>query len=270
MKRSPSPSCPTRSLVFRVAGSVLFAAVLSGCEGAGPAPTLVVPVYRSGDGVPADSAAIIGWGNQVIDYSPGTEALEYTDPSEALGRASGVSTDVVSLGRGGSITVRLDVPVGATLPAGAALPAGATQAAQAAQIAVFENGIPAGSAALFAELAYVEISSDGVRFVRFPVECLRTTPVTEFGTIDPSEYRGFAGLHPAGTGTVFDPGTLANMVEVLSGAVDISAIRYVRIVDVVGDGSQTDSLGRSVYDPYPTSRTAGFDLDGVAALGSSP
>jgi len=264
MKRSPSPSCPTRSLVFRVAGSVLFAAVLSGCDGAGTVPTLVVPVYRSGDGVPADSAAIIGWGSQVIDYSPGTEALEYTDPSEALGRASGVSTDVVSLGRGGSITVRLDVAVGATLPAGA------TQAAQAAQIAVFENGIPAGSAALCAELAYVEISADGVRFVRFPVECLRTTPVTEFGTIDPSEYRGFAGLHPAGTGTVFDPGTLANTVEVLSGAVDISAIRYVRIVDVVGDGSQTDSLGRPVYDPYPTSRTAGFDLDGVAVLGSSP
>lgn len=51
-----------------------------------------------------------------------------------------------------------------------------------------------------------------------------------------------------------------------SGAVDDSSIRYVRIVDVVGDGATVDSFGRAIIDPSLGGPTAGFDLDAVAVL----
>ena len=44
-------------------------------------------------------------------------------------------------------------------------------------------------------------------------------------------------------------------------------IVYVRVVDVVGDGSTLDSLGSQVWDPYPTPfNEGGFDLDGVGVI----
>jgi hypothetical protein len=53
---------------------------------------------------------------------------------------------------------------------------------------------------------------------------------------------------------------------VQSGAVDLGHITRVRIVDIVGDGSATGSFGNVIYDPHPTARTAGFDLDAIAVL----
>ena len=49
----------------------------------------------------------------------------------------------------------------------------------------------------------------------------------------------------------------------ISGIVDLSAVTHVRLIDIVGDGTYMDSLGNPVYDPYPTSGSAGFDLDAV-------
>ena len=43
-------------------------------------------------------------------------------------------------------------------------------------------------------------------------------------------------------------------------------VRWVRLVDIVGDGSCTDSFGRVIYDPYPTEGSAGFDLDAVGVI----
>jgi len=60
---------------------------------------------------------------------------------------------------------------------------------------------------------------------------------------------------------------LANFDEV-----DFDHIRYIRLIDVVGDGSQYSALrlgadqGLVIYDPYPTSGSGGFDLDGVAVI----
>ena len=39
--------------------------------------------------------------------------------------------------------------------------------------------------------------------------------------------------------------------------VDLNAIRYVRVVDIVGDGSTADSFGRPIFDPHPSSPAAG-------------
>ena len=54
--------------------------------------------------------------------------------------------------------------------------------------------------------------------------------------------------------------------DVVNGLVDLDRITSVRILDVIGDGGSVDSLGHTVYDPYPTSGSAGFDLDGVGVM----
>ena len=51
-----------------------------------------------------------------------------------------------------------------------------------------------------------------------------------------------------------------------SGLLDTYNIRWVRIVDIVGDGSYFDTSGDIIYDPYPTTGSAGFDLDAIGVL----
>ena len=38
---------------------------------------------------------------------------------------------------------------------------------------------------------------------------------------------------------------------------------YVRIIDIIGDGTFFDTSGDVIWDPYPTAQSAGFDLDAV-------
>ena len=78
------------------------------------------------------------------------------------------------------------------------------------------------------------------------------------------------GKYRQGYGTPFDLADLSDKPEVLSGDVDLSSISHVRIVDVVGDGTFLDSLGKVIYDPYPTSGSAGFDLDAVGVSNGAP
>jgi len=78
---------------------------------------------------------------------------------------------------------------------------------------------------------------------------------------------GLAGSYMVGYGTPFDLSALRNSPLVRDGTVDLAAIKYVRIVDIVGDGTTLDSFGRPIIDPLSSGPTAGFDLDGVAVLG---
>lgn len=225
--------------------------LLAACEAGGAGDTGDAgPAHM--EGVPLGDPSISGWATGAVAYEPGEEATAYTNPEEALGPASGVSTEVLVLGRGGSVTVSFDTVI---------------SDGPGAELAVFENGLGTVDE-LFAELAYVEISSNGTDFVRFSVSSNRSESVGAYQSVDPSQYAGFAGLHPAGTGTAFDFAEVATESEVLAGTVDLASISLVRIVDVVGDGSQTDVEGNPIYDPYPTTGTAGFDLDGVALLES--
>jgi hypothetical protein len=125
--------------------------------------------------------------------------------------------------------------------------------------AVFENSF----SDRYLELAYVEVSSNGIDFVRFDTISLTVNPVPGFGNIDPTDVDGLAGKYRQGYGTPFNLEDLSDKPGVLSGDVDLSNISYIRIVDVVGDGSFLDSLGEVIYDPYPTAGSAGFDLDAV-------
>jgi hypothetical protein len=142
-------------------------------------------------------------------------------------------------------------------------------------LAVFENAFaffPPDDDKVFAELAYVEVSTDGVTFARFPAESLTTTLFEPFGPsfagIDPTDVHNLAGASRSLQGTPFDFAELSGVAEVVSGAVQVDDINYVRLVDIPGDGSWLDSQGRGIREAWPTTDltfgNGGLDLDAVA------
>lgn len=172
--------------------------------------------------------------------------------TNALGPADGL---VVSLGDSGVATFTFSTPL---------------KNNNGFDIAIFENGFtsPGGD---FLEFSFVEISSNGNDFYRFPAVSLLDTSqqVGSFDVIDPSYVHLFAGKHTATYGTPFDFEVLDSVA-----ALDINAITHVRIIDVVGsiqDGYATrDSRGNKVNDPFPTEfPSSGFDLDALAILNSN-
>jgi len=192
-----------------------------------------------------DAADFQFWASGYLSYMVGEKVDPiWQDPDKSLGPAEGTSFDIVSLGRGGSIILTFDAPI---------------QNGDGWDFAVFENSF----SDQYIELAFVEVSSDGIDYVRFDAVSRTNTPVPGFGNIDPTDVDGLAGKYRQGFGTPFDLNVLANKSEVLSGNVDLMQIAYIRIIDIVGDGSNLDSQGNPIYDPYPTAGSAGFDLDGI-------
>lgn len=133
--------------------------------------------------------------------------------------------------------------------------------------AVFENSFDGK----FLELAFVEVSSDGINFFRFPASTLVDTIIQtdSYGNTDPSKINNLAGKYIAGYGTPFD-------LQELSGipGLDIQAISHIKIIDVVGSVqsgfSSRDAEGRKVNDPWPTPfPQGGFDLDGIGVIHSA-
>jgi hypothetical protein len=168
------------------------------------------------------------------------------DPAAALGAADGV---LVTLGGGGSITVSFADPI---------------VDAPGVDLRVYENPLVLPDfGGNYVDLGFVEVSSNGTDFARFPATSQVTQPTGAFGLIDPALVSGFAGVNPF---DVFDLSDLLGLPAVTSGAVDLAAIRFVRIVDVVGDGGTADALGNPIYDPYPSQGNAGVDLDAIAAV----
>lgn len=196
--------------------------------------------YRPAAGEPGswaihmDDAAFVAWATDWQDYEPGPEVdAAFGDPRSAVGQASGNSFDIVSLGRGGQITMIFDPPI---------------QNGPGWDFAVFENSF----SDTFLELAYVEASSNGVDFFRFDSDSLTPSAVPGFGAVDPTNVQGLAGKYRQAYGTPFD---LAD--------VGLATASHIRIVDIIGDGSCPDTSGHPIYDPYPTFGSAGFDLDAV-------
>lgn len=211
--------------------------------------------YEKYDRVHMDDPNFIGWASEVKHYEVGTNADErFQTPEKAIGKASGNDFYIVSLGRGGSITLTFYPPI---------------KNGKGWDFAVFENAFND----YFLELAYVEVSSDGNTFVRFNNCSLTPSPVNGFGTIDATNITGLAGKYKKGYGTPFDLSDLMGKPEINSGRVDLKWISYVRIIDIVGDGTCYDDRNEAmksqwgensiIYDPYPTISSAGFDLDAV-------
>ena len=187
--------------------------------------------------------AIVQWATGYKDYLPGTGVdATWKTPEKALGAAVGDSYDVVVLGDNGRITLSF----GGYITNGAG-----------ADFAVFENSF----SDTFLELAWVEVSSDGTNFFRFPNYSYTSKAVGGFGAVDPTNIDGLAGKYRQGYGTPFDLDLLAG-----TAGLDVNKVQYVRIVDIVGNGSARDSLGNVIYDPYPTTGSAGFDLEAVGVM----
>jgi hypothetical protein len=175
-------------------------------------------------------------------------------PDNAIGPPEG-ALHVVSLGDAGSAIVTFNKPV---------------TDGEGPDFAVFENGFaePAPPYEYFLELGFVEVSTDGKRYVRFPSVSLTQTDtqVGTFGQLDPTKIYNLAGKYTADYGTPFDLHELAD-----SSGIDINNINYVRITDVVGSidpryGSY-DSQGHIVNDPFPTPFwSCGFDLQAVGVI----
>lgn len=198
----------------------------------------------------ATAVEAIDRGPQDIN-TPGSPLATAGTGANALGAATGDPGDTISLGDAGTITLFF----------GEAIHNGPGD-----DFAVFENGF-FDLFGLFAEFAYVEVASNGVDFVEFETDTVNTLPVGSFDTLDPSDWVGVAGRHPALVGTGFDLAELAGKPLVLAGSVDLNEIRYVRITDVIGDGSTTVTNGTPLYDPYATPfPSSGFDLDAVGVI----
>lgn len=134
--------------------------------------------------------------------------------------------------------------------------------------AVFENSFDNN----FLELAFVEVSSDGESFYRFPAVSLTQsdTQLGPFDYIETEKIHNLAGKYPSQWGTPFD-------LSDLSGFEDLnrSQISHIRIIDVVGSidtlYASYDSQGRVINDPWPTAfESGGFDIDAIGIIHQNP
>lgn len=135
--------------------------------------------------------------------------------------------------------------------------------------AVFENSF----SDTFLELAFVEVSSDGINYFRFPATCNLSTTL-QIGpfdqTSDPSKINNLAGKYRINYGTPFDLEELKNSI-----GLNVDAITHIKIIDVVGSinnaFSRYDKNNSVINDPYPTGfGNGGFDLDAVGVIHQNP
>jgi len=200
-----------------------------------------------------DSSVFVSWANKakvargwinIADTSLG-RATAGTE-SSGMGKAD---NDVVSLGDRGVATLSFQHPV---------------VNGPGWDFAVFENSFDGH----FLELAFVEVSSDGQNYYRFPAHSLTpdTVQVGTFGTLDPTKINNLAGKYKVGFGTPFDLDEMKNIPNL-----DVNNIIKIRLIDVVGSidtmYSTYDTAGNIINDPWPVSfASSGFDLDAVGVI----
>ncbi|HTA61198.1 MAG TPA: T9SS type A sorting domain-containing protein [Bacteroidia bacterium] len=130
--------------------------------------------------------------------------------------------------------------------------------------AVFENSFDGN----YLEFGFVEVSSDGVNYFRFPAtsNTQDTVQTGSFGYSDATKINNLAGKYIAQYGTPFD----LDEMQGISG-LDVNHITHVKIVDVVGSVNALyathDKNNNKVNDPWPTAfASCGFDLDAVGVI----
>jgi hypothetical protein len=199
------------------------------------------------------TGAVITRGPQMITNPTGLLASHGTE-ADAIGPATlNNSMEAVSLGDGGSALLTFDRPI---------------RNGEGPDFVVFEND----NIGTFLELAFVEVSSDGEHFVRFPATSLTPTDeqVGSFGSVDPTFINNLAGKFKIGYGTPFDLEELADNADL-----NLDSIVYVRVIDVIGtidpQYASYDAFGHIVNDPWPTNfASSGFDLSGVGVIHQKP
>jgi hypothetical protein len=201
-----------------------------------------------------DSSAFAGWatgcsvqrGYQDIS-NPGAGPVSAGDSTMATGKPG--SNGTVSLGDGGYAICTFAFPI---------------KNAGGPDFAVFENALDD----TFLELAFVEVSSDGKQFFRFPSHSLTDTlnQTSGFGPTDATKINNLAGKYREGFGTPFDLQELAG-----TAGLNINLITHVLVRDVVGSLQNAyatrDSHQNKINEPWPTPfPQGGFDLDGIGVI----
>lgn len=200
-----------------------------------------------------DSTVFVAWASsctvnrgpqQINDLSFGYAS--YGVDGVGVGKAD---NDVVSLGDGGDAVLTFETPI---------------YNGPGYDFAVFENALND----TFLELGFVEVSSDGENYFRFPSVSLtsETEQVDSFGSLQPTSVHNLAGKYRAYYGTPFDLDDVED-----SPLLDKFSVTYVRVVDAIGTIDTMycsyDSQGHIVNDPWPTPfYSSGFDLDAVGVI----
>ncbi|MBI5363406.1 MAG: hypothetical protein HZA53_09520 [Planctomycetes bacterium] len=225
----------------------------------------LVSIVATGDALHAQFLS--PFATQVVNYSPGTGGGVFV-AANALGAPSGGglgngSTNVATLGVGGSLTLGFDL----TIANGPGV-----------DFTVCENPfVFAGES--FSEVAYVEVSTDGVAFARLPSRYTGPNTGLPSFTAPFGTYGGLCGAMPVSAnpatntldplepawagGDGFDLADLAHDPLVTSGVVNLGAIHFVRIVDVP-HGVGTDAAGNVIWDNSGVTGTA--DIDAVCVI----
>jgi len=200
-----------------------------------------------------DSSVFVNWasfcvltrGLQDISNTSGPYA-SIGDSSKAIGIAD---NSIVSLGDGGTAVCTFQYPI---------------TNGPGPDLAIFENSFSDD----YLEFAFVEVSSDGINFFRFPATCnIQDTAQTgPFDLGDATKINNLAGKYRALYGTPFDLQELQGI-----GGLNINAVTHVKIIDAVGSINPAyatyDQNGRKVNDPWPTAfGSSGFDLDAVGVI----
>jgi len=203
------------------------------------------------------------WAASVTNYSPAPGVgSSWSNPALALGPVTGNNFDVVSLGDLSSSQISAGTPPG-TLTLHFTNP---IRNLDGADFVIFENSFIAGSntggagaGGVDADLAYVEVSSDGVNFVRFPSRSMTPGLVGPYGTIDPTNVFNLVGKHVNAYGQSW--GTPFDLSEV-----GLDSVSYIRIVDIPGSGAFLDSTGQPIYDAWLTIGSGGVDIEAVGTI----
>jgi len=174
----------------------------------------------------------------------GSNRASVGTPENATGPANG---SIISLGDYGTAILTFAIPI---------------INGEGFDLAVFENGGPG-----FLELAFVEASSDGVNFFRFPAHSLTqtATQMGSFGTPLAVNLNNLAGKYGS-NGTPFD---LSDIPD--NPLLDKENITHIKVIDVVGNIDPQygtyDSFGNIVNESWPTPfNSCGFDLDAVGVI----
>lgn len=215
--------------------------------------------FGSKQAIHRDSSIIKGWAT-ICNVTRGWQNYQDTTIGKATVGSEFYGTlkadgSIVSLGDSGIAILQFDNPISDK---------------EGPDFCVFENGFTLGNnkPESHMELAFVEVSSDGIHYVRFPAQSFIDTAI-QLGNFDVSNaalVNGLAGKYIAGYGTPFD----LNIFAALS-SVNVSKITHLKLIDVVGNKDakypSRDKNGIKIIDPWPTPfPSSGFDLDAVGVI----
>ncbi len=211
--------------------------------------------------IPADSSCFVAWANgchvergfvnmsDTTVQAGGSNKASYGTSNNAHGYPDNL---VVSLGDRGEAVLTFEDPI---------------VNGHGWDFAVFENSLNN----TFLELAFVEVSSNGTDYFRFPAVSLTQTDIqtTTFGETDPTKIHHLAGKYRSMFGLPFNLDDVDN-----DPLLDKNNITHVKIIDVGGSIDPSfaswDDLGNIINDPFPTPfESCGFDLDAVGVINNT-